>query len=110
MGKKSFIGGLAVGAGLVYLLDLEKGELRRERLRERLGNLLDRAREHWELGGSESPIVRSHRFGARKGDIDGLGSATLASSGTQASSFGSYGPVLRLAGVVLGLYALTRRG
>lgn len=110
MGKKSFIGGLAAGAGLVYLLDPEKGKVRREQLRERLGNLIEEARGRWETGGSESPMVGYHRFGARKGDIEGLGSATLASFGREAGSFAASGTALRIAGAVLALFALTRRG
>jgi uncharacterized membrane protein len=109
MGKKSFIGGLTVGAGLVYLLDPERGKLRRERLGERLGLLLDEARRGMESKASPSPLVRSLRYGSRIGDIEGLGSATLASSGPAPSS-GLPDTALRVVGAALALYGLTRRG
>jgi uncharacterized membrane protein len=109
MGKKSFIGGLTVGAGLVYLLDPERGKLRRERLGERLGLLLDEARRGMESKASPSPLVRALRYGSRIGDIEGLGSATLASSGPAPSS-GLPDTALRVAGAALALYGLTRRG
>jgi uncharacterized membrane protein len=110
MGKTTFIGGLTVGAGLVYLLDPEKGKLRREQLAERLGTLIDEARQRIETSGSERPVMGSHRFGARIGDIEGLGSATLRSFGGGTEPAGVSGTALRVAGAVLAFYGLTRRG
>lgn len=106
MRSKTFIGGLAVGAGLVYLLDPERGKLRRDRLRETLEILLDEARGRGALpAGSES--VGTFHYGSRLGDIEGLGEASLA-GGRPAG--GSSGTALRVAGAALALYALTRGG
>jgi uncharacterized membrane protein len=107
MMTKTFIGGMAAGAGLVYLLDPERGKVRRERLGERLGVLVDEARRGLETGAGSS-VVRSHLYGSRFGDIDGLGSATLASSARQTSQ--KPGTALRVAGALLALYGFTRRG
>ena len=106
MGTKTFIGGVSIGAGLVYLLDREKGQLRRERLGHTLSRLLEEARHGLE-GGYEQAVVRSHPYGSRVGDLEGLGSATLAfprAAGSTAES------AFRMAGAVLALYGLTRRG
>ena len=109
MGTKSFIGGLTVGAGLVYLLDPERGGSRRERLGERLGFLVEEARSlRSQPSGSTVPGYR--HYGSRIGDIQGLGSATLASSASPAEPARGAGTALRLAGAVLALYGLTRRG
>ena len=106
MGSKTFIGGLTVGAGLVYLLDPERGKLRRERLRETLEILVDEARGRGALpAGSE--VVGTLHYGSRLGDIDGLGEATLAAGQRQG---GAAGIALRVAGAALALYALTRGG
>ena len=106
MGSKTFIGGLTVGAGLLYLLDPERGKLRRERLRETLEILVDEVRGRGALPAG-SDLVSLHHYGSRLGDIDGLGEATLA--GGRGSS-GLAGPALRVAGAALALYALTRGG
>lgn len=83
MGARDFLGGVAVGAGLVYFLDPERGPHRRERLHPRTG------------GG----------YGARLGDIEGLEGANLGRSAARA------GPRLtRLAGGALLAYGLLRRG
>jgi uncharacterized membrane protein len=108
MGTKSFIGGLTLGAGLVYLLDSERGQGRRERLGERLGFLLDEARS-FQSQALESRAPQPHRYGSRIGDIEGLGSATLGRSQRFAELAGS-GTALRVAGAALALYGLTRRG
>jgi len=107
MGKKSFIGGATVGAGIVYLLDPERGKLRRERLRDTLEILLDEARGRGGLP-SESAVVRTHRYGSRLGDIEGLGSATLAPTSDAGGAWRS-AAALRVAGALLALYGLTRR-
>ncbi|HEX7338160.1 MAG TPA: SRPBCC family protein [Gemmatimonadales bacterium] len=106
MGSKTFIGGLTVGAGLVYLLDPERGKLRRERLRETLEILVDEARGRGAApAGSE--VVGTLHYGSRLGDIEGLGEATL---GSRQRPGGAAGTALRVAGAVLALYALTRGG
>jgi uncharacterized membrane protein len=109
MGTKSFIGGVTVGAGMVYLLDPERGKLRRDRLRETIEILLDEVRG--EAGSApELPPVRMLRFGARLGDIEGLESATLASSEVLGESGSTAGKAVRIAGAVLALYGVARRG
>jgi uncharacterized membrane protein len=108
MGKTSFVSGMTLGAGLVYLLDPERGEQRRDRLRERLGLLLEEVRGGLQPQPSRGPRVRALRYGSRVGDIDGLGSATLSSS--TPGSRGSADGRLRFAGAALVLYGLIRRG
>jgi uncharacterized membrane protein len=106
MGTKTFVGGVTIGAGLVYLLDPERGQLRREQLGRLLSRLLEEARHGLE-GGSEQAVVQSHRYGSRVGDLEGLGSATLSFPRAGESTAE---PVFRMAGAVLALYGLTRRG
>ena len=108
MGTKSFIGAATIGAGLVYLLDREKGPLRRERLGHTLSRLLGEARQSLERG-SGPAVVQSHPYGSRVGDIDGMGSATLTFPRAAESTLES-STALRMAGAVLALYGLTRRG
>lgn len=101
MRKGGLLVGMAIGAGLVYLLDPESGERRRDRLRTRL---------HDRLGGdegtgrlTETPIGR---YGSRNGDILGLQSATLQ----RRSGPSALDRMVALAGGVLTLYGLARRG
>jgi uncharacterized membrane protein len=82
MGARDFLGGVAVGAGLVYFLDAEQGEERRARLRGGFG------------------AARTGRYGSRLGDIDGLEAANLV----------EFGRLARLAGGALAAYGLLRRG
>jgi uncharacterized membrane protein len=90
MGAKDFLGGVAVGAGLVYFLDPERGQDRRARVSQRFG--------------VEPPIAR--RYGSRLGDIDGLEAANLGrrAAGTDAER------LAHLAGGALMVYGLLRRG
>ncbi|HEU4682853.1 MAG TPA: SRPBCC family protein [Gemmatimonadales bacterium] len=108
MGTTTFIGGVTIGAGLVYLLDPEQGKIRRERLSQTLNRLLEEARYGFE-GESEQAVVQAHRYGSRIGDIDGLGSATLPLNRSGQFPPGS-STALQVAGAVLALYGLTRRG
>lgn len=110
MGTKSFIGGVTVGAGLVYLLDPERGELRRERLADRLGSVVDLARWGLEKGASNALTSSPSRYGSRSGDIKGLEAATLRSPNRSAASSGMGEAALRIAGGLLAIYGLTRRG
>ncbi len=88
MGSRHFLGGVAVGAGLTYLLDPEHGAQRRARIR--LG--LD--------------AVQAKRYGSRLGDIDGLEAANLdAWPGPHAIE-----RLAELAGGLLVAYGLLRRG
>jgi uncharacterized membrane protein len=84
MSSRGFVGGLALGAGLVYFLDLED-ESRPRRLPASLT-----------------------RFGSRLGDIAGLEAATLHRGQRVAWPASSLG--LALAGGALVLYGLGRRG
>jgi len=106
MGTKTFIGGLTVGAGLVYLLDPERGKLRREQVRETLEILVDEARGRGALPAG-SDLAGNPQYGSRLGDIEGLGDATLA---TGSSSGRATSAALKIAGAVLALYALMRGG
>jgi len=108
MTGKAFLGGLTAGAGLMYLLDSERGQSRRDRLRERLGPFLEGAGRMLERGAG-SVVPPSSGYGSRVGDLEGLQDATLrARERTALSSRG--GDVLRLAGGLLALYGLTRAG
>jgi uncharacterized membrane protein len=109
-GTKTFIGGITVGAGLVYLFDPEKGRLRRERLARRLAPLIEEARRTLEAGTADSPGAGLLRYGARIGDIQGLGAATLNLPGAGYLPSGAPGIAVRLLGGALALYGLTRRG
>jgi uncharacterized membrane protein len=101
MRKGGLLVGMAIGAGLVYLLDPESGERRRDRLRTRLQ---DRLGEE----GSEGlpPMVPIARYGSRRGDLVGLESANLQ----RKPGPGSIDRVVALAGGALTLYGLARRG
>lgn len=108
MTMKVFLGGLTAGAGLVYLLDPERGPSRRERLIERLKPVIDAASRALERGAG-SVVPPSAGYGHRIGDLEGLGDATLRSQDRVTSSGGGR-TALRVAGGLLALYALTRRG
>jgi uncharacterized membrane protein len=108
MATKGFLGGLAAGAGLAYLLDPERGQLRRERVSARLRPLLDQAGRMLERGAG-SLVVPSPGYGSRLGDLEGLEDATLRSSDRDAPPASNVTPV-RVAGGLLALYGFTRRG
>lgn len=110
MGTKSFIGGVTVGAGLVYLLDPERGQLRRERLGDRLEFVVDLARSSLEKGAPRTLASSHGRYGTRTGDIQGLEAATLRSSNRSAQPAGIGNTALRVAGGLIAIYGLTRRG
>jgi uncharacterized membrane protein len=109
-GTKTFLGGITVGAGLAYFLDPERGGGRREQWAERLAPLWDDARHLLQSRAGGSQITNVIRFGARIGDLPGMGAVTLDSP---SGMFGFSAPgasALRVAGLVLGLYGLARRG
>jgi uncharacterized membrane protein len=104
MRKSGLLVGMAIGAGLVYLLDPESGERRRDRLRTRIQDRL--GDEGAEGAGSLPAEMPIGRYGSREGDIVGLESATLQ----RKPGLGSMDRVLAVAGGALALYGLARRG
>lgn len=101
MRKGRLLVGMAIGAGLVYLLDPESGERRRDRLRTRIQDRLGD-----ERAGNLAPETPIGRYGSRHDDIVGLESATLQ----RKPGLGSMDRLLALAGGALTLYGLARRG
>ncbi|MBA3258594.1 MAG: SRPBCC family protein [Gemmatimonadales bacterium] len=94
MGVKGLVTGMALGAGLVYFLDPERGGARRLRWRDRLGPPSDPA-ALW-------------RYGSRLGDIGGLEAANLirrAQAGPGPSDV-----LVRAAGGALTFFGLARHG
>jgi uncharacterized membrane protein len=110
MGTKAFIGGVTVGAGLVYLLDPERGQVRRERLSQRLRPFMEEVRHRLEASRSLGSGVRLQNYGSRIGDLEGLSEATLGSIAPGVRSLGSSDTVLKVAAGLLTLYGLTRGG
>ena len=110
MGTKVFIGGMTVGAGLVYLLDPERGPIRRERLSTRLRPLVEEFRHTLEASRSPTAGLWVQRYGSRIGDLEGLSEATLGSTGPGGRSSDVGQTALKVAGGLLALYGLTRRG
>ncbi|MGH7526226.1 MAG: SRPBCC family protein [Gemmatimonadales bacterium] len=108
-----FLSGMAVGAGLVYFLDPERGEARRARLEQRLEGALDTMGRrkpgeiHDAAADDQSPVAR--RYGSRLGDISGLEAAHLPNAGGFRISASSE-TLIRVAGGILVLYAFARRG
>ena len=108
-GTGTFVGGLTVGAGLVYFLDPERGSMRREQMSRRLAPLLGETRRAFAAGGTAAePGVL--RYGARIGDLQGLAAATLSLEDTGTSSAQAASAAIRMAGAALALYGMIRRG
>ena len=76
MGAKSFVRGLTLGAGLMYLMDSERGRARREQLAQQVSHLLGSTRYRFDTGGFEGGVEIGH-YGARDGDIAGLGALQI---------------------------------
>jgi uncharacterized membrane protein len=104
--SRGFLSGVTVGAGLVYFLDPERGHARRDRFQRRVAPVVAQARRSlgMETAGNVAPGML--RFGDRVGDIQGLGAATLE----RTDGVGNTETVLRVAGALLALYGLVRRG
>jgi uncharacterized membrane protein len=108
---KSFVRGLTLGAGLMYLLDSERGRARREQLARKVSHLLENARYRFDTGGFETGGVEiGHYYGGRAGDIAGLDAATLGLVRSAAPSNQGNTAALQVLGGMLALYGLTRRG
>ena len=107
---KTFLSGVTIGAGLAYFLDPERGSARREQLAERLAPLWDDARHALQSETAESQPTAVLRYGARIGDLPGMAAATLESSRNFFGSSVTGTSALRVAGILLGLYGLARRG
>jgi uncharacterized membrane protein len=105
---KTFIGGVTVGAGLAYFLDPERGRGRREQLERQLTPLLGSTRKAFTGPARAQPPAL--RYGSRVGDLQGLGAATLTSGSVSSFSGETVTTALRLAGAMLTLYGLIRRG
>ena len=104
MSGRSFLGGVAVGAGLVWLLDPERGEPRRAALRRRIDGLFDSAAPGSRRLGPAAAAPRT-----RAGDIAELG----AHASRQSTSSRRLPPTAALtsaAGGAIALYGLSRGG
>lgn len=101
MRKSGLLVGMAIGAGMSYLLDPEAGERRRARLRARIEDRL--AGEEGPSRVLDAPV---RRYGARQGDLPGLESATLQRAGERAPA----DRTMALLAGALALYGVTRRG
>ena len=108
-GTKTFVGGLTIGAGLAYLLDPERGHVRREQLSRRLGPWLGEARKAF-ITGAETREAGVLHYGSRVGDLQGLAGATLTPDRLGRSPTESIASALRTAGAILALYGMLRRG
>ena len=101
MRKSGLLVGMAIGAGMTYLLDPEAGGRRRSRLRARIEEHL--TGEESPPGALEAPV---RRYGSRRGDIPGLESATL-----ERDPGGATGDrAMALLAGALALYGVARRG
>jgi uncharacterized membrane protein len=100
MRKSGLLVGMAIGAGMSYLLDPEAGGRRRARLRARIE---EQVTGEQGLGQALETPVR--RYGTRQGDIPGLESATLERAGS-----GQSDRAMTLLAGALALYGLARRG
>src|SRR3954466_4908495 len=106
---KSFLRGVTLGAGLMYLLDSKRGQVRRRQLGQKVNDLFATARHRFDAGDFELGGMEIGHYGARVGDIAGLGAATLGllrPEGAGAANLAT----LRIVGGMLALYGLTRRG
>jgi uncharacterized membrane protein len=105
-GTKTFLGGLTLGAGLVYLLDPERGSARRDRLARRLTPLIGQARRAIAENVAAPQDAGIAHYGSRIGDVRGLEAATLGEHPTGNGAASAW----RIAGAVLTILGLVRRG
>jgi uncharacterized membrane protein len=109
-GTRTFLSGVTVGAGLAYFLDPERGSARREQLAQRLGPLWGDAKEVWHSHATRPEPTTIMRYGARIGDLPGMGAVTLEGSAGRSGFPVAGASAVRLAALMLGLYGLARRG
>jgi uncharacterized membrane protein len=90
------------------LLDPERGNLRREQLARRLRPLIGEARRALEESVPAGSKPALSRYGSRMGDVSGLEAATLSGSSFPAAD--GLASLWRIAGTVLTIMGLVRRG
>jgi uncharacterized membrane protein len=111
MSVKSFVRGFTAGAGLMYLLDSKRGRVRREQLGQRINDLVANARARFETSDLQIGGIDIGHYGARVGDIAGLGAATLGFVRPERTGESPVNTAaVRVLGGMLALYGLTRRG
>ncbi len=99
---------MALGAGLAYFLDRERGQERRTRWLGRLDEALQGGDQAHGWGLTDGEAAGVWHYGSRLGDIDGLEAANLM---RRAGARGHGNELLlRAAGGALALFGLTRRG
>jgi uncharacterized membrane protein len=106
---RSFVRGLAIGAGAMYLLDGEKGKLRRHHLARQFTHVLNTPGHFFDAGQAQGAGEAGH-YGARIGDIVGLDAASLGRHSAAGMGDLPGSTALKVLGGVLTLYGLTRRG
>jgi uncharacterized membrane protein len=94
----------------MYLFDSERGKIRREQLTRKASDLFANARNQFDTDRFESGNVEIRRYGARVGDIAGLGDATLGLVPRSYPTGQGNSAALQLLGGMLTLYGLLRRG
>ena len=97
----ALVSGIAIGAGMAYLLDPDRGESRRARVG-------DRVQRWFEEPSSGDAFGRPTHYGFRAGDIRGLQGANLMP--WRPTTSGTSDTLVRIAGGALALYGLARRG
>lgn len=109
MGSRSFLGGVAVGAGLMYLLDPDNGAERRIDAQQRLDEVRD-GMASGRLGRVGELVARGGSVRFRRDDIEEFG-AHGARTGTRgAGRVRASSAVVGVAGGAIAAYGIARRG
>jgi uncharacterized membrane protein len=107
MRARGVVAGMALGAGLVYFLDRERGAERRRRWRVHLEKALESgsSASGWSSGAGVDTSI--WHYGSRLGDIEGLEAANLMrrAGGREGNDL-----LLRAAGGALSVFGWSRRG